>query len=274
MARRTIRHAVLSLAAVFGLPGCMASTQTSSGAAYLARYPVLGGVAAAPTSDLNAAVRQAADIEPTAHFPMKICLARISPFGGGLMDPPADELRLWSAVAEKQGSGYGEFAVLNPLIASFAAVNYVSPKNESMGSRLAAEVRLGAAREHCDTAFLYSPQTQANSSESPLQLLNFTIVGYFLVPSTGVKAEGSASGLLIDVRTGYPYAQLTGTSKSETFTTGNSRGDALRNREAMVRVSAVADMVDKVPAALEDLRRKLNKTSVGGTVPVPPNPPS
>ncbi len=272
---RAVRNTMLSLGVAFGLPGCMASTQTSSGADYLARYPVMGGVAnaAAPTSDLNAAVRQAADIEPTAHFPMKICLARIAGFGG-LTEPPADELPVWEAVEQKLGSGYGEFAVLNPLIASFAAVNYVSPKNESMGSRLAAEVRLGAAREHCDTAFLYQPEANANSRDTPLQLLNWTVVGYFLVPSTGVKAEGTASGLLIDVRTGYPYAQLTGTSKSETFTTGNSRGDAMRNRVDMARVSAVADMVDKVPGALAVLRDKLGKASVGGNVPSPPHPPS
>jgi hypothetical protein len=275
MARRIGRYTVLSLGVVLGLPGCMASTQTSSGADYLARYPVMGGVsaAAAPTSDLHAAVRQAADIEPTAQFPMKICLARIAGFGG-LTDLPADELPLWGAVEQKLGSGYGEFAVLNPLIASFAAVNYVSPKTESMGSRLAAEVRLGAAREHCDTAFLYEPQANANSSDTPLQLLNWTVVGYFLVPSTGVKAQGSASGLLIDVRTGYPYAQLTGTSKSEIFTTGNSRGDAMRNRVDMARVSAVADMVDKVPGALAALRETLGKARAGGTVPVPPDPPS
>jgi hypothetical protein len=250
----------------------MATTQTSSGADYLARYPVMGGVAAAaPTSDLNAAVRQAADIEPTAHFPMKICLARIGAFGG-LADPPADELPIWAAVAQKLGPAYGEFAVLDPLIASLAAVNYVSPKTESMGSRLAAEVRLGAAREHCDTAFLYTPQTEARSSDTPLQLLNWTVVGYFLVPSTGVKAEGSATGLLIDVRTGYPYAQLTGTSKSETFTTGNSRGDALRNRQDLARVSAVADMVEKVPAALAALRDKLGVASAGSGVPRPVTP--
>jgi hypothetical protein len=276
MARRIGRYTVLSLGVVLGLPGCMANMQTSSGADYLVRYPVMGGVAnaAAPTSDLNAAVRQAADIEPTAHFPMKICLARINQFGGGLTDPPADELPVWGALEQKLGSGYGEFAVLNPLIASFAAANYVGPANESTGSRLAAEVRLGAARQHCDTAFLYSPEAHANSSDTPLQLLNLTVVGYFLVPSTGVKAEGSATGLLVDVRTGYPYAQLTGTSKTEIFTTGNSQGDALRNRQEMARVSAVADMVDKVPAALAVLREKLGKAKAGGTVPVSPSPPS
>jgi hypothetical protein len=246
------------------LGGCMATTQTSSGSDYLAQYPKTGsmpmaearGDPAQATGNLDEAVRRAADVEPTAHFPMKICLARVTQYGG-LIEPPADELPLWGSLEDRLGPGYGTFAVLSPMVAAFAAINYARPAHEDPTSRLAADVRLGAARQHCDTAFIYEPHTSAVTKDTPLQLLNWTIVGYFIVPSTGVTADGSAQALLIDVRTGYPYAQITGVSQSETFTTGNSRGNAMQNHTNIARLSAIANLIGKIPGALASLRDKL-----------------
>ncbi len=245
------------------LGGCLASSvQTSSGSDYLARTPITGALhgPSAPTENLDEAVRRAAAVEPTAHFPMKICLARID--RGGLSEPPPEEMALWASLGDKLGPSVGEFAILNPLIASFAATAYTHPANETMATRLVADIRLGAAREHCDTAFIYEPRAAGKLNDTPLQLLNWTIVGYFIVPSTGVQADGTAEALLVDVRTGYPYAQLTGASHNETFTAGNTRSDAMRNHEESARLSAIADLIKHVPETLETLRTRLAATRV------------
>jgi len=239
--------------------------QTSSGSAYLANGPVTGGAgsvagATGPTSNLDEAVRRAADIEPTARFPMKICLARLG--FGGLTEPPPDEMPLWESLSDKLGQGYGEFAILNPLVAAFTGTNYDPPANLGGTGRVVAEIRLGAARQHCDTVFAYEPRSMGKTSASPLQLLNLTIVGYFVVPSTGVQADGTAQGLLIDVRTGYPYAQLTGVGHSETFTTGNTSSNAMSSHNDIARVAAVADLTRQIPDALRTLRDQLAERRV------------
>jgi hypothetical protein len=214
-----------------------------------------------PTSNLDEAVRRAADVEPTARFPMKICLARLG--FGGLTEPPPDEMPLWESLSDKLGQGYGEFAILNPLVAAFAETNYVPPTNLGGTARVVAQIRLGAARQHCDTVFVYEPRTTGKTSASPLQVLNLTIVGYFVVPSTGVQADGTAQGLLIDVRTGYPYAQLTGVGHSETFTTSNTRGNAMSNHDDIARIAAVADLTRQIPDTLRELRYQLAEHRAG-----------
>ncbi len=260
----TWRNWACIVAAAAVLAGCtMSAVQTSSGSDYLARTPAIGlppAAAGEATTNLNEAVRRAADVEPTLQFPTKICLARIERFG--LTEPPPDELAQWEQLSEKLGPSVGEFAVLNPLVASLAATTYTHPANEAPLARMVADIRLGAAREHCDTAFIYEPSATGKTSNTPLQLLNWTIVGYFVVPSTGVQADGTVQALLVDVRSGYPYVQLTGQSHNETFTTGNTRGNAIVTHEDLARLSAVADLIKKIPDTLSTLRTRLSERKV------------
>jgi hypothetical protein len=163
-----------------------------------------------------------------------------------------------TSLSGKLGNGYGEFALLNTVVAEMAAANYVPPAHETPVRRLVADIRLGAARQHCDTVFLCATTANVQRSVNPLTLLDLTLVGMLVVPSHEVNATAQASGLLLDVRTGYPYAQLSGVAKSGTVTTAQSQGDATRNHADEAQLEALGDMLRKVPYTLEGLRAKLN----------------
>jgi hypothetical protein len=187
---------------------------------------------------------------------MKICVAR--QIGATLGSPPNAELQRLTALSDKLGNGYGEFALLNPVVTEMASANYIYPADETPVRRLVADIRLGAARQHCDTVFLYATSANVQRSVNPLTLLDLTLVGMLVVPSHEVNATAQASGLLLDVRTGYPCAQLSGAAKSATLITAQSQGEAARNHADAAQLDALDDMLHKVPDTLEGLRARLN----------------
>lgn len=250
----------LSAGLLLALCGCSAMTQTSSGSDYLANYPPQLAHSAPPAGrqlTIDEEVAQAAAIEPIAHFPMKIGLVRID--HGNISPIPAAEAILWRELYLKLGNHYGQVEMLDPLVAEFAE-QAAGPRYTPNGynlQNLVRKIRLGAARQHLDTVFIYEPSTSSKREDTALQLLNLTVVGYYLMPSTEVEAEATAHGLLMDVRNGYPYARIDGGGKSSGLAASNMVSDSMRDRSDSARTDAVKSLIAQVEPTLQKLNREL-----------------
>jgi hypothetical protein len=247
-----------SLSALGLLAACSAATQMSSGSAYLANYP---GQAPTPPAAVephgrsltpDEEVAQVAAVEPHLRFPAKIGLARVQ--NGQLTAIPEEEARLWRDLAAKLGDRYGQFVVIDPMVAEFAAQSLSAPAASlSPMQKMVRTVRLGAARQHTDAVLVYETNSVSRKGDTPLQLLNWTIVGYYVVPSTTVHAQAVTNALFLDVRNGYPYATLQGQGASDALTAGNMVSDAMTNRGEISRTESVKSLIDQIEPALRKL---------------------
>ena len=213
------------------LAGCSVYTQTSSGRDWLAAYPP-APPSKADASGIDARVRQVAAVEPLLRFPARIGLARIGKVGyaGGLVALPTDEAQSWAALRDRLGPSFGEFVPISPMIASMVEENVQATY---MGDRVATArhvietIRLAAARQHLDAVLIYEVDASADTRSNPLSIGEWTLIGSFILPSRDVKAIGVAQAMLIDVRNGYPYGQITSTvddkSESALFNTGEAK---------------------------------------------------
>jgi hypothetical protein len=200
-----LRLFTAAAAALLTLAACETSLQTSSGADYLARYDASHEYGTGVMSDVDEDVRRIAAIEPTLAFPARIGLARIE--HGVLTTLPADEARIWQDQLEEMGAEYGEFVPVSPMIASMVSTPPV--RQQSDAAAVIAHIRRGASRQHLDYVLTYEVGSSREEKANALALADLTIIGMFVLPSRSIEVEASASGLMLDVRTGYPYATLT-----------------------------------------------------------------
>jgi hypothetical protein len=268
MSTRTWRlpKALASLSAFLLLTACSAATQLSSGSAYLSNF---GGPAPTPPAavgqndkplNLDEEVARIAAIEPHLRFPIRIGLARVQ--NGQLTSIPEEDAAMWSDLASKLGDRYGQFVVIDPMGAEFAAQSLNSPTGAmSPMQKMVRTVRLGAARQHTDAVLIYETNSVARKGDTPLQLLNWTIVGYYVVPTTTVHAQAVTNALFLDVRNGYPYATLQGKASSDTFTPGNTVNDAMSNRGEISRTASVKDLIDQIQPTLRKLANEVSSAS-------------
>jgi hypothetical protein len=242
---------VSAAAAALILTACSAHVQTSSGADYLARYSDYeaadGGTMA---TDTDAAVRQIAAIEPELRFPARIGLARIGSHGD-LVSVPAAELAIWSDLAEAQGPEVGEFVPVSPLVASM--VSSVQGAGTGRTGAVIDHIRKGAARQHIDYVLVYETGVTRNDKANGLALADLTIVGMFVLPSRGVEVEASASGLLLDVRNGYPYATLTAHAEKKGLTRAINVWSKQQELSATAEEKAVMELADDMREAMDQL---------------------
>ncbi|MEL6828101.1 MAG: hypothetical protein AAFN91_17775 [Pseudomonadota bacterium] len=196
---------VVSAAALIGVAACGTSLQTTSGADYLARYDASHEIANGMPTDVDEDVRRIAAVEPNLIFPARIGLARIHK--GKLTALPADEARIWQDLAEETDEAFGEFVPVSPLIA--AMVSEPRVEGTSRAAAIIADIRRGAARQHLDYVVTYEVGSSREEKANALALADLTIIGMFVLPSRTVEVEATASALMLDVRTGYPYATLT-----------------------------------------------------------------
>lgn len=228
------------------MSSCSSTTQNSSGAEYLAKYD---GVAtsAATTGDesFEETLRKVAAVEPVLSFPAKIGLARIEQ--GRLTALPADELKSWMDLRDNLGEDFGEFVLVNPMIAEMVS-NSVKTKDSSISS--INQIRLAGARQHLDAVLIYEVQTKSDGKDNLLSLGNITIIGSYVLPSETVEAEGSASAVLIDVLQGYPYGTAdVSIDKQKGYATNNGtydRGQEMRNEISKVAVEKLSPEVEKM----------------------------
>ena len=249
----------LALVAAVGallLSACESYTQTSSGADYLARYdasytPLEGG-----GSDVDADVRRIAAIEPDIRFPARIGLARIQ--RGSLVGVPADEGYIWQALAEDLGPLYGEFVPVSPLIAaSVAEPGAVDKHGYAYNSTqdVIANIRRGAARQHIDYVLVYEVGSSNQGKANAISLADLTVIGMFVLPSRSIEVDASASGILLDVRNGYPYATMTAHAEKNGLARAVSEYSRTRELADTAEELAVLNLSGDVKDAMEALAK-------------------
>lgn len=233
------------------LAACSATLQTSSGADYLARYDQ-SHAAYQATSGVNADVRRIAAIEPTLSFPARIGVARIH--NGVLTTLPADEARIWQDTASEIGSDYGDFVPISPLITSMVASPRAS--REDRTSTVINNIRRGAARQHVDYVLVYEVGSSTRTSSNALALADLTIVGMFVFPTRTHDIKASASAIMLDVRTGYPYATLTAHADKNGLSRAVSGWSTKLDYADTAEEEAVANLAGDMKLALEGLSQR------------------
>ncbi len=266
--------AALAIGLTSLLAACGSYTQTTSGSKYLSGYGsagspsaaapssgVAGAVQAGPTGTIDADIAAAANVEPQLRFPARLGLARIDQ--GGLAPVPAAEAEAWRALAQRLGSGYGEFVPISPLIAALAT-SAPAQSDFRTGSwngyrkslaQVVQEIRLGAARQHVDAVLIYETFGKSEGTSNVLAVTKIALIGFFL-PTEDVEAEGSAQAVLVDVRNGYTYGMASATSDQPTYRLTTSGNSAAVQREAqqLAQTGAVANLTGEVEVMLRDLR--------------------
>lgn len=238
--------------ALMALAACETNLQTSSGADYLARYDASHEYGDGTLSEVDEDVRRIAAIEPTLAFPARIGLARIE--NGVLTTLPADEARIWQDQLEDMGGTYGEFVPVSPMIASM--VSAPPTRRTSNAAAVIAHIRRGAARQHLDYVLTYEVGSSREEKANALALADLTIIGMFVLPSRSIEVEASASGLMLDVRTGYPYATLTTHAEKSGVSRVISDRSTGRTYADKAETRAVAKLAQEFGAAMSELEAR------------------
>lgn len=251
---------IISAAAILFLGACETSVQSTSGADYLARYNSSYDVADASSAEVDADVRRIAALEPNLIFPARIGLARFE--RGKLTAIPEGEAHIWQDAVADLGAGFGEFVPVNPLIA--ALVEEKPKAGTNPAAAVVGHIRRGAARQHLDYVLVYEVGTSRSSKANAWSVADLTIVGMFVLPSRTIEVEAMASGLMLDVRNGYPYASMT------TYAEKSGTGRAVSQRSLKIDYShtaaerAVETLADEFALALSELRLRAAETTSGG----------
>lgn len=235
--------------------GCSYSTQGTSGTRYLERYNELQYVKGDPATiatELDDSVREIAAIEPHLAFPARIGIARIQ--NGGLSTIPADEGQVWLDAAGTLGADYGEFVPVSPLIAEMVA--RPATQGGTRAAQIVATIRQGAARQHLDYVLVYEVGVSREDKSNILSLADLTVIGMFVIPSRSIDVEATASGILLDVRNGYPYATLTAHAEKNGLARVVSSSSTEREYVRTASGRAVAKLSDQFEAAMADLLKQ------------------
>ncbi len=249
---------ILALAVgALALAGCAYSTQTTSGADYLAGYTQAPARAVAVQSadgktgtvSLDEEIRAIAAIEPSLRFPARIGVARVE--SRQLTSVPPAELTYWGELAERLGPEAGEFAPVSPLIAAMVDPDQGRARGPA---ELIADIRRGAARQHLDYVLIYELSGDFSQSTNMLSAADLTILGYFLLPSREVNIRAAANAILLDVRNGYPYATAAAAVEDSDLARGSSAYERGRDGAQRAMLAAVEELTGEVEAMIGDLR--------------------
>lgn len=247
-----------SVLVLIALPACQSYVQTTSGEDYLSRYesswqPDCAGEA----GTLDEEIRTIASIEPNLQFPARIGLARLE--RGRLTAIPGDESAMWLDVAEELGPNYGDFVPVSPMIAAMVTPN--RDGYQISAAEVVADIRRGAARQHLDYVFVYEVTATSKKQDNAFALADATIIGFFLLPGRNVKAEAVASGLMLDVRNGYPYATLTTYAEEKSLSRGSAAWGRMETLADTASEVAVAELVLEVEGVMKQLAVAAPETS-------------
>ncbi|WP_427450094.1 hypothetical protein [Litorimonas sp. WD9-15] len=241
-----LRHTLTAFTAALSLSACATVPQYTSGADYLSRHNDQDVIVS--SSGTDASIREIAAVEPDLRFPARIGLARIE--RGQLVSVPADEAVHWSEAASTLGAEFGQFVPVSPLIADMVdPANYREPRN------VVDHIRKGSARQHLDYVIAYEVTDMADTASNELGFADWSILGLFVLPSRDLKAESSASAILLDVRNGYPY--LTGSTFADKkgISTFMGQGGREKKLKDKARSIAVQQIAAEFAEGLQDLKR-------------------
>lgn len=251
---------LLAATMLASLGACSATLQSSSGADYLAGYDASHEIANGMATDVDQDVRRIAAIEPTLAFPARIGLARIE--HGSITALPSDEARIWHDLVVEMGDQYGEFVPVSPLIASM--VGEPAAPGMDRAAAVIANIRRGAARQHLDYVLTYEVGSSREEKANALALADLTIIGMFVLPSRTIEVDATASGLMIDVRTGYPYATLTTHADKSGVSRAISEWSTSLDYADTAEERAVAKLAQEFGTTIADLEARAREMSEGG----------
>ncbi len=264
------------------IAGCSANAQYSSGKSYLSRYEAVkpakqrrarikqnrsfsdqygrqvvvldNSNSPSPVAlSLDAAVREAADVEPILQFPANIGIARIA--NGRLSRIPAAEGELLFDALGEAGR-YGTFVPVDPATAALAKQS-ITEGWQHDGTM--ATIRIGAARQHLDAVLVYEVGARGGSWTSGLGFADLTIIGGAILPTRSLEAQAIASATLIDVRNGYRYGSADAQESAEALTPSwGSDREKEKLRDA-VALAAVDALVPEVLTMFELLEREMRR---------------
>jgi hypothetical protein len=244
------------------LCGCSAYTQTTSGRGWLDAYQSspANQVGNGP-DDIDARVRQAGAVEPMLRFPARIGIVRIGQtnFQPALIAMPQNEASAWVAAKDRLGDSFGEFIPISPLIAAMMEPDIKVAPTDRVGAarHLLDTIRLAAARQHLDAVLIYEVDATTDQKSNPLRFADWTILGGFIVPSQDVKAVGVAQAMLIDVRNGYPYGQVTSSVDDKTGSALFYSGEAKTSLTQKVEEASVLKLAGESEGMIRKLKDEL-----------------
>lgn len=233
---------------------CETSLQTTSGADYIGRYETGGYAPASTFSEVDAEVRAIAAVEPNLQFPARIGLARID--RGQLASIPPQEGLVWRESLSDLSPLYGEFVPISPLIAASVSKPMSEGQWRTGPAETLANIRRGAARQHVDYVLVYEAAGRASERSNALSVADLTVIGLFVLPSRSIDVKAYASGILMDVRNGYPYATLSAFSEKSGNTRAVSESSKAWKLENQATVAAVDNLASEFLVALDGLAER------------------
>lgn len=243
------------------LNACTHSIQTTSGQAYLDKYPLQSEAAAFSSHgpDIDARVREVAAVEPILQFPARIGIAKIDG-GGHLAAMSQAEAEIWFQTARELGNYFGEFVPVSRLIAEMVSPLTPTPYRQTLKDVI-AKIRLGAARQHLDVVLIYEVYGKSSRSSNLLSLMDLTIIGAYLSPGQSLKAEGYAKALLLDVRNGYPYGSAEGIANQAGLSSRVGSEQRRKNLYQSTILEATEELAKEIKVMFSKLRQQFAKES-------------
>jgi hypothetical protein len=265
-----------------GLAACSESIQTTSGGDYIANYEQAARIARDEQSlkaldrkrsgsaeadrprvrlsrsvrDLNDMVLEAASVEPLLTFPARIGVARIS--GGRRTTIPPHEAEAWFGLATLMDGEIGELVPVSNAVADMASSAVgLRTGNLNRHQEALAKIRLGAARQHLDAVIIYEAFANANSQRSWFSVIDYTLVGSFLVPTHFNKAEAIATAIIMDVRNGYMYATVTAAEEATELSRYWTRHEGERSASQRATADVSQKLAERIGETMFELRRRL-----------------
>lgn len=218
-------------------------------------YLVPGGPASlsvfgAPPSQRDASthsrVQLVLDKQPAANFPAALAVAQVQAPGYSRWNTSSYGSGNYSVVTVRESDHESDLARIAklPMLSGVSALSRLL-----LPSQLSSDIELrqAAASLHADLLLIYTFDTTFSKDDfaSPL-----TLVTLGLFPSKTVKVRTTASGLLMDTRSGYIYGTLESTSKPESQLanawTSESAADDARERAEGDALRALIDEFERL----------------------------
>jgi len=241
----------LPCAAVLALLGACSTTQLTSGERYLSRSAPLERFTETRPRKLNAEITEIANIEPDLEFPARIGLAKIE--RNTLKSVSLIDMEIWREARDNLPFAAGEFVPLSPLIT--ASVSSGHQTGESFAQNLIANIRRGSARQHLDYVLIYDVTHHDEKNRNALSVADISVLGLFALPSRNVKVESTASAILMDVRSGYPYGTASAFKEAGSLSTSynaNGKRASLTQTNSYEVVQALSEDVTDMLITLND----------------------
>ena len=243
-------------AAIVALATLSACYATTTGGNYSApsitREQALADIAKAEQQAKDGDLRVDAEVDalyklkPTLNFPARIALTKVQ--HNRLVKPTDPEIAQFQQLAEKLGAEFGEFVVVDPVMADLAAETVNAAKRDPR-----SDLRRAAALLKADYTLAYSVDSRSRSEQNALSLTDLTIVGMWIAPTRNVSAEAVAQAAIVDVRTGLPLGSTSAEADSQGVSRAISESENRYERAQVAETEALSALAIEV----EGLSRQL-----------------